>query len=456
VQTADERTRATRPSGRDDGTSSSVDAETHAIGGRAFTWWLLAITAGALALRWGYVLAERADAPLGRLTDSRWYFVAGRMLAEGWGFGNPLVWITEHHRYVPSAGHPPLYPVFLGAVSFLGLDTPLGARLATCVLGAGAVAVIGLTGRELVGPRAGIIAAVIAALYPALWINDGMVLSETPFILFVALFLWSAARAWNRPTLLNVAAMSLWIGFAALTRSEAVLFYPLAVLPLVVRAPGLTTRARLQRLGLAALVALVVIGPWVAYSNDHRFEHPMFIVSGSGIAMSYGSCDEAYSGTYLGYWYWKCGVGEVTGTKDETIIDTAAREQSLRYIRNHLSEQPKVIAARIGRMFHVYRVQQSLDFDAFFEVRPIWPSRLALATYYPITLLAIVGVVVLWHRKLAVSPYLAVTITTIIGAALTFGITRYRVGFDVAAVVLAAVAVDAIIIRWRRGRPVPT
>ncbi len=451
MQTADERTRATRPTGRDGGTPPSVAADSpRGISSRAFTGWLLAITAAGLALRWVYVLSARDDADLGRLTDSRWYFVAGRMLAEGWGFGNPLVWITEHHRYVPSAGHPPLYPVFLGAVSFLGLDTPLGARLATCVLGAGAVAVIGLAARELAGARAGLIAAGIAALYPVLWINDGMLLSETPFILFVALFLWSAACTWNRPNLRNVAAMSLWIALAALTRSEAVLFYPLGVLPLLLRVPGLATRARWERVGLAALVAVVVIGPWVAYSNNHRFDHPIFIVSGSGIAMSYGNCDQAYSGTYLGYWYWECGVGEVEGTKDETIIDTAARKQALDYARGHLSEQPKVIAARVGRMFHVYRVQQGLDFDTFFEVRPKWPARLALVTYYPVTLLGILGVVVLWRRKLSVAPYVAVTLTTIIGAALTFGITRYRVGFDVAAVVLAGVALDAIVRRVER------
>ena len=50
------------------------------------------------------------------------------------------------------------------------------------------------------------------------------------------------------------------------------------------------------------------------------------------------------------------------------------------------------------------------------------------------------------------SPFIAVTITSVIGAALTFGITRYRVGFDVVAVVLAAVAIDAAIAAPGRRR----
>ena len=103
---------------------------------------LLLITAAALALRWAFTYFARRDQPLGVLTDNRWYFEAGRLLANGDGFGNPLIWYSQHFRYVPTAGHPPVYPLFLGAASYLGIDTPLGARLLTCVLGTLTVAVL--------------------------------------------------------------------------------------------------------------------------------------------------------------------------------------------------------------------------------------------------------------------------------------------------------------------------
>jgi hypothetical protein len=210
---------------------------------------------------------------------------------------------------------------------------------------------------------------------------------------------------------------------------------------------------RWKRRGLAALVAVVVIGPWVAYNNKPgRFERRVFIVAGSGIAMSYGQCDATYSGNLLGFWAWECGLGVLPDTEDESAIDAAAREQALDYARAHLDEQPKVLAARVGRLFHVYRPGQSVEFDDHLERRGLWPSRLALAMYYPVTLLAVAGIVVLWRRKLPVSPYLAVAGTVIVSAALTFGITRYRVAFDVAATVAAGVAVDALIGRWREPR----
>ncbi|HZJ27481.1 MAG TPA: glycosyltransferase family 39 protein [Acidimicrobiia bacterium] len=421
---------------------------------RDFTAGLAAITGSALIIRWAFTYFGRRGQPLGTLTDNRWYYEAGQMLASGVGFGNPLIWFQDQ-RYVPTAGHPPVYPLFLGLTAFLGVDTPVGARLATCVLGAITVAVIGLTARDLAGNRAGLIAAGLAAIYPNLWINDSALVSETPYAMFIALFLFAAYRCWRDPTVGRVALLSVWIALATLTRSEALLLYPLCVLPMMLRLRGFSWSLRWKRLGLAALVAAVLIGPWVAYNNQPgRFENRVFIVGGSGIAMSYGNCAAAYTGTYLGYWAWECGVGEVQGSEDETVIDAAARDQATRYVRSHLRQQPKVIAARIGRLFHVYRPSQSIGFDHLLERRGLWPSRLALAMYYPVTLLAIIGGVLVWRRKQLILPYLAVTAVVAVSAALTFGITRYRIAFDVAAVVLAGVALDTAI-GWisRRASP---
>ncbi|MGZ8752359.1 MAG: ArnT family glycosyltransferase [Acidimicrobiia bacterium] len=411
---------------------------------------VLLITAGALVLRWVFTYVARGDQPLGRLTDNRWYFEAGRMLASGDGFGNPLIWYSQDHRYVPTAGHPPVYPMLLGVGSFLGIDTPLGARLLTCVLGALTVLVVGYVARDLAGDRAGLVAAGLAAVYPNLWINDATLLSETPYALFVSLFLLAAVRCWRRPTYGRVALLSGWIAIAALTRSEALVLYPFCVLPLLMRLHGLSWSLRFRRLALAALVAIVIVGPWVAYNNQPgRFAEPVAIVGGSGIAMSYGNCDAAYDGPLLGFWSWDCGLGSLPDTEDESVIDTAARDQATSYIRSHLREQPKVITARVGRLFHVYRPMQSIQFDDVLERRGLWPSRLALALYYPITLLGIGGAVVLWRRKLPVSPFVAVALTAVMAAASTFGITRYRVAFDVAATVLAGVAIDALLRAWR-------
>jgi asparagine N-glycosylation enzyme membrane subunit Stt3 len=53
------------------------------------------------------------------------------------------------------------------AWSFVGLKTALWHRLASCVLGAITVGLVGLLGRRLAGDRAGLIAAVLAAFRAA-------------------------------------------------------------------------------------------------------------------------------------------------------------------------------------------------------------------------------------------------------------------------------------------------
>ena len=68
--------------------------------------------------------------------------------------------------------------------------------------------------------------------------------------------------------------------------------------------------------------------------------------------------------------------------------------------------------------------------------------------------LAIAGGVVLWRRKVTVIPFVALAVSATLTAAVSFGITRYRVGADVGLIVLVGVAAAAgweALTRRRRG-----
>ncbi len=58
---------------------------------------------------------------------------------------------------------------------------------------------IGLLARRLAGNAAGLIAAAITALYPGMWINDGMLLSETMTIFMTAVALTAIVRVLAHP-----------------------------------------------------------------------------------------------------------------------------------------------------------------------------------------------------------------------------------------------------------------
>jgi hypothetical protein len=67
---------------------------------------------------------------------------------------------------------------------------PLGAmRTGTCRLGLGLITAAAQVG----GRRVSLVAAGLAAVYPNLWVNDGLLMSETLAALTTALVVWLPA-----------------------------------------------------------------------------------------------------------------------------------------------------------------------------------------------------------------------------------------------------------------------
>ena len=72
--------------------------------------------------------------------------------------------------------------------------------------------------------------------------------------------------------------------------------------------------------------------------------------------------------------------------------------------------------------------------------------------YYVLVPLAIVALIDMRKRRIPISPMIAIAIMVTATAAISIGVTRYRVGGDVALAVLGGVGVDAV---WRRVRRKP-
>ena len=407
---------------------------------RRFTIALGVIVAGALVVRLVYVLVRLRHEPLGG--DSLYYSLQGHDLAHGRWFIEPYRFRLDHVTE-PSAYHPPLFSLYLGAVSRLGADSFLAHRIAACVVGAAAVGAVGFLGRRLAGNRVGLLAAGIAALYPYLWINDAVVLSESLLALITALMLLAAYAFWCTPSPWRAAALGAGIGLLALTRAEGVLLFALLALPVAFAVPGLEWRRRLERIGVMALAALVLVLPWVAF-NLARFDAPAYLSTGSGVTLLDSSCNAVYSGPFIGWWSFLCIPDRISN--DEAVNDRENREVALRYVRHHISELPKVVAARVGRMWGVFRPFQTADLDG----RGVNADRAGLVASYVLIPLAIGGLVVLRRRREPILPMLALGAMVTITAALFYGAVRFRVPADVAIVVCAAVALDAA---WCKFRP---
>ena len=436
---------------------------------RTFGIGLAVVTAVALGVRVAWVLIARRNFALHG--DDYFYHWQANALADGMGFINPLSW-KALGRIDPSAAHPPLYSLYLAGVSLLGGTSALAHRLASCVLGAAAVAVVGLTGRKIAGERAGLVGAVLAAVYPMLWINDGMLISESMYVLLVAAVLLAAYRLWDARTLTNALLLGIAIGLAALTRPEAVLLVPLIGVPLLFSGDT-DVRHRVYGVLAVGLACLAVILPWWV-RNLTTFEKPTFLATGHGSVLQSANCDQTYSGQFLGYWDIHCILDGrppqneeqrklskrkdvpaivyllAQDPRDESIPDVRARSKALDYIRDHLSRASIVALARVGRVWGVYRVEQQVSFDDFFERRGHWPSWAGTWMYYALVPFSVYALVVMRRRRVPISPMIAIVLMVTATAAISIGITRYRVGADVMLTILAGVGIDAL---WRRLRP---
>jgi hypothetical protein len=395
--------------------------------------------------------------------DQLFYAGQGQALAKAQGF----VYFNSFGERIPTAVHPPLHSAYLALVRLLPFgssgNTPY--RLACCLLGTGAVVVIGLAARRVAGPRAGVIAALFAAVYPNLWISDVMLLSESMFALTIALVLYASALLWDEPTTRAAILLGVSVALAALSRAEAQLLLLFLVVPLAYFLRGLTWRERAQRGGVALLAAAVVMAPWLIRNFVTFEKHPIGVSTASGFVIEISSCDQSFGlaaptdaqghpvpdgddTTFLGYWAKECDrTPWLPG--DETVTNAVKQRAGIDYILAHKRQFPVVVLARVGRIWDLWRPGQSYDFNRFFERRGDWPTLGGMAMYYPLLIASVAGLALLRRRRQTLVPYVAIMIVTTLTAAISFGITRYRAGADVALTVLGAVAVDALLRRWR-------
>jgi 4-amino-4-deoxy-L-arabinose transferase-like glycosyltransferase len=409
---------------------------------KRFYGWLALVTLVGLGVRLAYVLVEKRDQPIGG--DAYYYHWQARLLAEGKGFIAPLHYNVTGQE-LQAADHPPLYVLFLAAFSWLGLKSFLTHKVLGAFLGAASVWVMGLVGREAAGPRAGLLAAAVAALYANFWLHDGMVMSESMTILTVAAAVFAAYRFWRRPSLRHAAWFGVAGGLAALSHPDGALVLPLAGIPVVFAVRRFAWRDRLVATGVMAAAGAAVMAPWVAY-NLARFERPVFLSTGLEITMAVSNCDETYRGAFRGFWYMPCASARTPPPGDFSEQAPYWRRLALDYMREHAREVPGVVAARIGRTWHVYRPGQQLHLDVL-EGHELWVSKLALAQYAALMPLAVAGAVVLRRRRVPVAPFACLAVIVTIAVAITFGNTRYRAPAEVAIAGLAAVAVDAAVAR---------
>lgn len=404
------------------------------------------VAVAALAIRLGYTLAVSADLPT--IGDAETYHLLANRLADGDGYVRPRDPVP-----VPSAEFPPLFPAVLALASLLGADSVLAHKLVTSVVGVVTVVLVGLLGRRVAGPSAGLVAAALAAGYPMLFQVDGALMAESLYAPLVTAVLLATYAAIDRPTPARWALAGALTGLAALTRAEALLLVPVLLVPEALRRAGPDARGRLLAVGAAGAATVLVVSPWVV-RNHLRFDRWIPVSNNSATLIAGANCEPVYDGPMKGQWRLDCVTAvDVVGADEAEVFDHY-REAGVRYVRDHLPEVPGVVAVRLLRTFGLYDPDQQIAWETLEGRSRTWQTA-GHRMFLVLVPFAVGGAVVIRRSGHPLWPLLAPFVLVTAMTVLSYGNQRFRIAAEPALVVLAAGGVVALagVIRGRLPRP---
>jgi 4-amino-4-deoxy-L-arabinose transferase-like glycosyltransferase len=405
---------------------------------------LLAVAVGvAAAVRGVYVLRDHRALIGGDGFD---YVLSANRIAHGLGYTSAFGEVGK-----PIAHHPPGWVTVLAVVNWLGPDSQRADQLVCVIIGLGVVLVAGLVGRRLFNARVGLVAAVLAAIYPGFWLLDGNILSEPLGLLLVGVFTLAVAAFHGRPTMSRVLVVGSLCGILALVRSEQIALVFLVVAPVVLMARTLSFRRRVALLTVAASMTALMIAPWAIY-NSTRFNDPVLLSTNDGSLLLLGNCPPAsYEGPELGYYVQVCGfrLAKQHPKFDRSQLDSLARHEAVHNITANLDKMPRVVPARFGRMLAVFHPSQTVGFVATWMTTGtglIWAWVLSYLLLLPF---ALIGGISARRERRFILPLLGPFVIVVVSVGISYGEPRYHSPSDLSAVVLAAAGIDWLLRRFR-------
>jgi hypothetical protein len=227
---------------------------------------------------------SRPDTPARLSADEPGYDDLARGLLAGQG----LTW----------PGRVPLYPVWVAGLHYATGYSYARGIYVQCLVGALAVWLTFVLGRDLIAPAVGMLAALGAAVDVILVHQSVRYLSEilfTPLVLAVAI---AFGRALSQPTAARFAWTGVWIGMANLVRPTLLAFPLMAVLAV---AYVLGVR-RAGRPAAALLIAsTLIVTPWMV--RNYLKYHAIYPLATSNAILWQGSPEYYHLLRHEGYTY---------------------------------------------------------------------------------------------------------------------------------------------------------
>jgi 4-amino-4-deoxy-L-arabinose transferase-like glycosyltransferase len=244
--------------------------------------------------------------------------------------------------------------------------------------------------QQLYDKPAAVLGAIVMAFYPNHFYYSMHFVSETPYTFYMAVALmFTAIMLRTQSNRYNILAGIFW-GLMVLTRVQAVLLLPLALLTLMLL-PWRSAKqySLLKMYGVQALIIVLMLCPWLVRNTQLYGQPVLTTLSGYTLLDSHNDLifnDPAYK-KYQGSWLpYPEKLAELYPIQGNTLLerDQKAREYAIQSIRKNINKMPYLTWAKLLKFFtpHVDTPNKAVGlafgagwvFVGLFSIPGIWKS----------------------------------------------------------------------------------
>jgi hypothetical protein len=261
--------------------------------------------------------------------------------------------------YPPAStiSRPPLWPMTIAVIYGIFGPHDLYVRIFLCFTGAGTCALIYLFAADIFNPRFGLLADVLASIYPQLYVYDDWLYADSLFIFLTMAFAYSLLRLQRTGKIRWMIWSGLFLGLAALQRPNGIATMALLIAwVIIIGVSKALPWKRVIKEGIVVLcVATLLIAPWTIrnYAVSGSFV-PVAVGQGTVLIGSYNDAitkPTPFFGSWinpdvadpaLGHRY---HFAERQGPRAQLSRENSFQQAAEQWIKQHVSLLPTLLEA---------------------------------------------------------------------------------------------------------------
>ena len=281
--------------------------------------------------------------------------------------------ITDH---VPTVGRAPAWPVIIAIIYHIASPQNLYARYFLCVLGAGTCVLLYLFAATLFNSHLiGILAGILAALYPGMYIYDGWLYSESLYTFLLIASLYGLFQLQRTAKARWAILCGVLFGLLSLTRPNGIAIIGLALIWLLIirKLYHWSWRTIAKSIVLIVMISTAIIAPWTIrnYTLAHALV-PIAVGDGTVLAGAYNNRvlpKSDVQGQWVSALRTYPDIGRAYGDCGDAACDTrrdaALKQRAVEWAVQHVKTLPYLLGLHFIKMWTPLTPEADLPMNQF-------------------------------------------------------------------------------------------